>query len=199
LFSLAVNASALAATYYASPVGSGASCTIESPCTLNTGLGKLAAGDTLYLRGGTYNQTVSFGKSCTSASRITISGYPAETAIIDGKNTIPSHWGTLFNVSGDYVTIRNLEVKDSYSMGLVLMGIYDEAINVYSHGNWEAGILITGNYGLVEQCRVYYNAKSNVNCTNSRGTWAGGIGALIPLGLQYVTQCHGTTGVRNKY
>ena len=168
---------AFATTYYVAPNGTGTACTIGNPCGLNTGLGKLAAGDTLYLRGGSYKQTVSFSTNGTSTSRITIAGYPGETAIIDGNNTMPSHWGTLFNVTGNYVTIRDLEVMDSYSMGLILRGTYNEAINVYSHGNWENGILITGNYGLVDQCRAYYNCKSNVNCTNRRGNWASGISA----------------------
>jgi len=125
---------------------------------------------------GSYKQTVSFSTNGTSTSRITIAGYPGETAIIDGNNTMPSHWGTLFNVTGNYVTIRDLEVMDSYSMGLILRGTYNEAINVYSHGNWRTD-LNHCNYGLVDQCRAYYNCKSNVNCTNRRGNWASGISA----------------------
>ena len=72
---------AWASTFYAATNGNGTSCTIESPCPLNTGLGKLAAGDTLYLRGGTYHQTVSAGNSGSASAPITISGYPGETAI----------------------------------------------------------------------------------------------------------------------
>lgn len=179
LFSLAGNASALAATYYASPVGSATSCTLESPCKLNTALGKLTAGDTLYLRAGTYNQTVSLGKSGTSASRIIVSGYPNETAIIDGRRSIPGFLGVrsfnpLFSVTGNYVTIQDLHIKNSNGTGLELRGNYDYAINLLIEGNNEQGILVFGGYNLVDNCDVFNNAYSNYGGIMSGG-WAGGI------------------------
>ncbi|WP_248358158.1 right-handed parallel beta-helix repeat-containing protein [Anaeromyxobacter oryzae] len=171
--------------YYASPSGSGTNCTLASPCSLSTGIGKLRGGDTLFLRGGTYNQTVAVGTSGTASSRITIAGYPGETAIIDGGDTLPSgSWGVLVSITGSYVTLRDLEVKRSLWMGIRLSGTYDQVINVYAHDNWENGILVSGNYGLVEGCRVYNNAKSNVNCSLSRGNWASGLSAArTPTGV----------------
>jgi hypothetical protein len=169
---------AAAETYYAATDGSGAACSQGSPCSLDAGLGKLAAGDTLYLGGGTYRQTVYFSASGAEGFPITISGHSGETAIIDGYDTLPTgEWGALFNVVGDFVVVSDLEIRDSLWMGLRLAGSHDSAVNVSSHGHWENGILLCGDYGLAENCRVYDNCKSNVDCTNTRGNWASGLSA----------------------
>jgi hypothetical protein len=177
---LLLHRTAMAATYYSSPNGSGTICSINSPCSLNNGLGKLSAGDTLYLRGGTYRQSVNFSRNGKSGNPITIAGYPNETAVIDGYNTIPSHWGTLFNILGNWVIVRDLEIKDSFSMGLVMRADHDSAINVYAHGNYENGILVSaagssvgsGKYALIEGCRVYYNNKEER--LGLRSNWSSG-------------------------
>ena len=87
---LALAGSAHAGTYFVAPGGSGSACTQAEPCAeIATGARKLQAGDTLYLRGGTYAQTLRptdyGGASGTSYSHaITIAGYPGETAIVTG-------------------------------------------------------------------------------------------------------------------
>ena len=172
-------ASASAASYYVATNGNDANPgTIESPlATINKGATLLNPGDTLYIRGGTYFQTVSIDKSGLPSSPITVSSYSGEWAVIDGNFAIPGYWGTLFNITGSYVTVRDLEVKNSAWMGMVLRGQHDEASNINSHHNMENGILITGDYGIVEKSKVWQNAYANVNCTNSRGNWASGLSA----------------------
>ena len=87
---LALAGSAHARTYFVAPGGGGSACTKAQPCgAMATALGKMRAGDTLYLRGGTYAQTLRptdyGGASGTSYSNaITIAGYPGETAIVTG-------------------------------------------------------------------------------------------------------------------
>ena len=51
------NCVAFAATYYASPTGSGSTCSNASPCTVTGGLQKMSSGDTLILKDGTYTGT----------------------------------------------------------------------------------------------------------------------------------------------
>ena len=76
--------------YYASPSGSGAACSKAVPCALVTGAAKPGAGDTLYLRGGTYSDGI---KTATSAIRsgtswdnpVIIASAPGETAVIRGS------------------------------------------------------------------------------------------------------------------
>ncbi|MFH1890895.1 MAG: hypothetical protein ABIJ91_05035 [Candidatus Kuenenbacteria bacterium] len=71
-----------AAEYYVSPTGSGTTCSSASPCSLTTGLGKLVAGDTLFLKDGTYSQSLYLTTSGTSGAYITIK------ALNDGQATI---------------------------------------------------------------------------------------------------------------
>ena len=79
-----------AATYFASPTGTGNGSSYSSTCSLSTGISKLKnAGDTLYLLGGQYdlgNTTIS-SKNGSSTAYIVISGYPGEQAILDFRTT----------------------------------------------------------------------------------------------------------------
>src|SRR5512146_1972335 len=95
-----VAALAASSSYYVAPNGAGTACTLASPCSLDTGLGRLAAGDTLYLRGGTYAQTVSVVNSGNAGAYITVAGYPGENVIIDGQGTLGQN--NLVNVNGAY-------------------------------------------------------------------------------------------------
>lgn len=68
------------ANYYASPTGTGIG-TIGDPFDLQTALENVSqtSGDTLYLRGGTYN-----GKFRSSLAGGTVRSYPGEWAVLDG-------------------------------------------------------------------------------------------------------------------
>jgi parallel beta-helix repeat protein len=176
LVSIFVSVPVFAATYYASPNGSGTTCALASPCTLSTGLGKLVAGDTLYLRGGTYAQAVAFAKDGTAQNRITISGYPGETAIIDGGWTTPAHWGRLVEIQGDYVTLQDLTIRRSNSIGLAANGAaYVVFRRIKSEYNYENGIILWNNsdYGLIDNCTSYYDCYERVQGDlHSDGNWA---------------------------
>ena len=84
-----------ATSYYASTSGSGSTCSQASPCSLTTGLTKPVAGDTLFLRGGTYgtginysNQTINSGTSW--ANPITIQNFPGETVWLQPSGVSPA-------------------------------------------------------------------------------------------------------------
>src|SRR5215813_11975209 len=101
---------AFGATYYVSTTGTDANPgTIDRPFgTINRGAALLHPGDTLYLRGGTYYQTVYAPASGTPVAPVTISGYQGETAVIDGAYTNPvSSWGNLFLVQGSNSVVQN--------------------------------------------------------------------------------------------
>jgi hypothetical protein len=104
LFLMAVFLSKIAgaATYYVAPGGNdAASGSITEPWeTPQKAATMAAAGDVVYLRAGTYritgkvNAMVNFARSGTSASSITLAGYPGETAILNGMldRSNPSYW-----------------------------------------------------------------------------------------------------------
>src|SRR3989344_630151 len=75
-----------AATYYVSPSGSDTALgTLASPFkTIQRAAGIVNPGDTVLIRGGTYNKTVPIARSGSSSARIIFKNYPGETPVIDG-------------------------------------------------------------------------------------------------------------------
>jgi parallel beta-helix repeat protein len=63
-------------------------------------------------------------------------------------------------------------------MGVVLSGHHNLASNMNVHHNRETGILVSGDYGIVENSRVWQNANRNeTNSPYSQGGWATGLSA----------------------
>jgi hypothetical protein len=115
LFLLLGTAPSYAAEYYVSPSGSsGNSGSINSPWSLSYALsgagGRISAGDTVWLRGGTYNGAYTSSLSGTASSPIRVRGYPGEHAKIDGGDT---NGGTILKVTGRYVWYWGFEVMSS--------------------------------------------------------------------------------------
>jgi len=75
---------------------------------------KLTVGDTLYVRGGTYNEyNIKFTNSGASGNPITIKGYPNEVAVVDAGFTAPDGLTTraVFDIDGNhYITLDSLTI-----------------------------------------------------------------------------------------
>ncbi|MFA6923363.1 MAG: sugar-binding protein [Bacteroidales bacterium] len=179
--------SAFSATYYVATNGNDSYTTtqaqnINTPWkTINASVAKLVAGDILYVRGGTYVEAVNVGVSGTVSLPITISAYPGELPIIDGQNNLPTcGWCGLVVLNGSYIHMSGFEVKNTgsgnYQRGV---GIYGQN-NIISHFNVhhiiDNGILITGNYNIVEDSQVWQTCLNNVNGSSSNN-WASGLSA----------------------
>ena len=149
--------------YYVSPTGLDTNQgTIDAPwLTIEHGVQQLKAGDTLYIRGGIYHETVWTNTPGTKTAPISILGYPNETAIIDGEYTLPRSQYTLVAIENDYYKISNLEIRNSAADGLLLIGKNITVSNIYCHDNTGNGIGARGNYGLVENSFIYRNGLRN--------------------------------------
>ncbi len=80
--------SVTAKSIYVSPTGTG-SGTLDSPYgSIQTAVNAAAAGDTIFLRGGTYapSANIQVAKSGTRTSPISVRPYQSEKVIIDGEN-----------------------------------------------------------------------------------------------------------------
>jgi hypothetical protein len=110
--------SASAATYYVNSTGNDANPgTVTQPWrTIQHAVDSVGPGDTIYVRGGTYNEWVSISTSGLPGQPITLQGYPNETAILEG-NGLEWRYGIDINDS-DYWTIQNLVVEDYIRDGL---------------------------------------------------------------------------------
>ena len=95
-----------AANYYVATNGNdSASGTLATPFrTIQKAASLMVGGDTCYIRGGTYRETVTPASSGTSVARITYAGYSNETVIISGLNSVTNSWtldsGNIYKVSG---------------------------------------------------------------------------------------------------
>jgi parallel beta-helix repeat protein len=147
--------------------------------SIQTTINKMSAGDTLYIHSGTYQQLVNI-----SVSGVTVLGYPENSVIIDDNyGTVVGTWGALFKVTGSNNIIKNIEVKRSNYMGVLISGTNNIVDNFYSHLNMENGIIITGNYSTVQNSDISYNCMSNENGIQTRSGWASGLSAArSPIG-----------------
>jgi hypothetical protein len=106
-----ISLNSFASTYYVAPSASGGDNnnpgSISSPWeTITYALTQLSAGDTLYLREGTYRETVTITQDGTSGNEITIEAYTdngtLEIVTIDGTVDVSGSWSTYGGVSGAY-------------------------------------------------------------------------------------------------
>jgi hypothetical protein len=146
--------------------------------TLGRAASVVKAGDTVQIRGGTYQEVSHWIASGTKPNPITITNYSGETVIIDGSSstTLVGDGGALFSIRGDWNIVSNLEVRYSSGNGVLVSGEHCTVDNLYVHHSMGGGITITGWYGLVENCRSYNNSLVNEYYASPAG-WGYGISA----------------------
>ena len=163
-------------TIYASPEGSGSTCSSSSPCNLQKALNSLSKGYTLYLKGGKYDvgSGVSLSISGSENLYILISSAPNEEAIITSSQ---SDAIGLFEVSASYLIIENLTFKDVTAknvQGIVFYGggqnhviirnnLFDSLKTTKISEDYGAnGILLMGESKTgIKQVIIYKNTLTN--------------------------------------
>jgi hypothetical protein len=169
--------------YYVSPTGvdTNNGTSLSTPVkTITKALSKAqTSGDIIYVMTGTYVESVTIAQS-----GITLSAYPNNSPVIDGTSTLPSiDWGVLINVVGNNNSIAGFEVKNSNSKGahlggygIQLVGHHNTVNKVNVHHAWEEGIVVNGDYNIVQDSTVWQNSIHN---STNAGTvaWATGISA----------------------
>lgn len=160
--------------YYVSPTGNDQNPgTSNQPWrTIGKAAGSVTPGDTVYLRTGVYNEAVSLNISGTEQKPITFRAYPGENPIIDGNNQLPKSYTGLLYVKGDWIRISGIEVRNSAYVGIQLHGQHDAADQIYSHHHQRTGIWVQGDYGTVENSRLWRNALINENNKAGNGSAA---------------------------
>lgn len=153
-----------AGTYYVAPSGQdSATGSLSAPWkTLSHAASSASAGDTIYLRAGSYAGYVKFTTSGSANSPITIEAYPGENPVIDGANRptpLADPWqasDVLLYISGDYVVIRGLEIKNYATFGIYINGDHVTIDKVHAHHGYFAGIyFMMASYGLVTDNLVH--------------------------------------------
>ncbi|KAH6887473.1 pectate lyase L [Thelonectria olida] len=151
---------ALAADIYVSPTGSDSGdASLTSPLkSIQSAVNKAVAGDTIYLRGGTYSPTtnIQIKKSGTSSKPYTIKAYSTEVPIIDGEaltGTPAAVGASLANSDRGILHIEGANYWKFYGITLINgpYGVYhrDSSNNYYerivTHDNYETGFHMQGS------------------------------------------------------
>ena len=147
--------------HYVSPSGSsGGSGTVSSPWDLASvlaGSRSVAAGDTVWVRGGTYRGEFISSLSGTASRQVVVRQYPGERATIDGN----------LGVAGSYVTYWGLEIMNSnplanYKMGVNVRGPGNQFVNLVVHdaGSNGIGLWVEGPGSLVYGSLIYNNGTN---------------------------------------
>ncbi len=160
LLMLGATVAAQAADYYVSPNGNGSAYTESSPGKLTaTVIGKLKAGDNLYLMGGQYDfqNTLSINRSGTEGNMITIQPYNSEKPVLDFRQQQNKKNGV--TVGGSYLHIKGLTIRYAGYKGIWLEDAKYcilEGLDVY--GCCNAGIqLRNGGHNMVINCDAHDN------------------------------------------
>ena len=133
---------------YAAPNGSAsAPGTQAQPTTLASALTRIAAGGTIYLRGGTYNlaQTVTIapGNNGTSSARKKLFAYAGETPILNfsAQTEDPANRGLALNA--DYWHLRGLVVERAGDNGIFVGGSNNIIERTVTRFNRDTGLQLS--------------------------------------------------------
>ena len=161
---------------YASPTGSGNTCSEASPCSIQTAVNNLQKGYTLYLKGGLYKlqSAIEIDVTGTPDLYVHITSAPNEKAVISSTNA--KEIG-LFEITGSYIIIENLTFSDVTAknvQGIVFYGggqnhiiirnnVFDSLKTTDIDGDYGAnGILLMGeNEKGIKQIAIYKNTLTN--------------------------------------
>jgi hypothetical protein len=151
-----------ATTYYVSTTGDNANDGQETSPKLTVAhcVSIMVAGDTCYVRGGTYNSgAIVFTVSGTQALPIKLLNYPGESPVINFTAQTSSYRILIQNANGfnkamGWITIEGFEIKNGYE-GIKAYNIHDSTIrNNYVHHNILQGVLIQGSTRLLVERNI---------------------------------------------
>ena len=172
-------------TYYVSPSGSDANAgTIDAPFfNLSTAVALAKAGDTIYMRSGTYaySSTIRLTASGTATYRIHILNYLDESPVLDFSAMVLDASNRGFLLTGDYWFIKGLEIYRAGDNGIKVEGSHNRIERCVFHHNQDGGLQIgfahetsnpdglMGSYNEVINCDSYRNFDKNTLGGNADG------------------------------
>lgn len=165
-----------AAEYYISTSGNDTTGTgaIDNPWrTLTSSAAKVACGDTLYIRGGTYTTEgrPTFTQDCAESSRLVVRNYPGELPILQWSNRQNTSTGIQFT-SAERITLQGIELYSGYNIKIdVGTRLIFRFLRIHHMGS--DGIQ-RGTVGGCYQCTVEYSELyDNGDYTLCSGAQAG--------------------------
>ncbi len=133
--------------YYVDPGGNDSNPGTEAQPWQNIGqaAADMTAGDTVYIKAGTYSERVVPENSGDAGNYITYTAYPGDTVTIDGEGvSIPYDppWGGIVDMRGkSYIRISGLRVINSTSTGIF---VWDSSSDIIIEGNYTYNTVSSG-------------------------------------------------------
>lgn len=153
-----------AKTYYVSLGGSDtAAGTIDQPfLTIVKAYSVAAAGDTIYVRGGSYalNTTINISKSGTSTNGFFLLAYPGERPILDFSSMAVSSSNRGIELSGSHWYIKGFDIKGAGDNGMFIGGSFNTVEFCALSENRDTGLQLGSgaSNNRIINCDSYYNA-----------------------------------------
>jgi hypothetical protein len=136
----------------------------------------LVAGDTVFIRAGTYHERVAPHDSGAAGRFITYAAYPGEVVTIDGAGVdVPQYCG-LFDLSGrDYIHVSGLRVIHSTYYGIVaddsssITIDHNYTYDTYSSGisSWGSDHIVVADNEVVGACTVPWQEHISISNTDT--------------------------------
>lgn len=138
-------AQAASTVLYVSPSGTdSAAGTQSAPTTLTSAISRIAAGGTIYLRGGTYSYsstvTIPAGSNGTSGALTTLSAYPGETPVLDFSAQSESSSNRGVQLFANYWHLYGLTVEHAGDNGIYVGGSNNVVERVVTAYNRDTGL-----------------------------------------------------------
>lgn len=194
-----------AATYYVATTGNNSNPgTSSKPWrTVAYAVPKMVAGDTTYVRGGTYTESnIRFGRSGTQSAPIKLLNAPGEFPIIKcSSNSNNKANSVLFQNSSSYryaigwINLEGFEIKNCH-VGIRLYNLHDSVIRRnWIHDAQSQGMLGNGTRILLDRNRINHNGPSvtNPSSTLAHGIYLNGTAITITNNLIYDNLAYGIT------
>jgi parallel beta-helix repeat protein len=153
--------------------------TAERPWrTIQKAADTLRAGDTVYIKGGTYRERVEARNSGYADNYIVYASSPGETAVMDGAEVILPEWAGLFEVVGrSYLRISGLRIRNAGPMPHNPGLLVEDSSHIIVEGNFvsntsDSGIAVWNSYDVtVEDNEVEGACTQGFNeCISVGGT-----------------------------
>jgi len=186
-----------AATYYVATSGNNSNPgTSSNPWqTVAYAVKKMSAGDTTYVRGGTYREggVIQFGRSGTSSYPIKLLSAPGEFPIIDFVDKTTNKQIRFQNFSGSkypigWITVQGFQIRNAYN-GFKINNGHDLTIRGNAIQNsGSQGIHGNGTRILIERNRINLNGSDS---TYNHGIYMNGTAVTAINNLIYGNKCYG--------
>jgi len=185
-----------AATYYVATTGNNSNPgTSTKPWrTIAYAVKKMGAGDTTYVRGGTYKESqIRFGRSGSSSAPIKLLSASGEYPIIDFVDKASTKQVRFQNFSGykypiGWITVEGFQIRNAYD-GIKIYNGHDLTIrrNAIQNSRMQ-GILGNGTRILIERNKINSNGSSS---TYDHGIYMHGTAIKVINNLIYGNKCYG--------